>query len=274
MSQNPITHVTRREICTEADIRRVAAMLGISPGPVLAAGILPRGWQFVLMTSEPSGPSIRPDGFAGLGIALPPSPRSRVALAAREVLFFSPIPIEAVLQRTSEIVDVSSKDTDSGPFTFVTVSHHIRQGGSTDVLLEERQTYILMDGRYSEPRDWEKIKFDDCLDSKTITPTDLTLFQYSALCFNPHRIHYDRAFAAAAEGYPDLVVNGGLIALLATEHVRNTLGIEPARLKAKHRAPLFAGRPLTIAIKAQDSNLFIQVLNEVQHKAAEIEIFV
>jgi 3-methylfumaryl-CoA hydratase len=274
MSQDPIARVMRREICTEADIRRVATMLNISPEPVLDAGILPRGWQFLFIRSDAPGGSIRTDGFLGLGIALPTSPRSRVVLAGREVFFFHPIPIEAVVQRTSEITEVSSKDTEGGPLTFVTVLHQIQHGNSKEILLEERQTYILMDGRYSETIGREKIEFADCTNSAIITPSDLTLFQYSALCFNPHRIHYDRLYAATSEGYPDLVVNGGLVTLFTTEYLRNFLAIEPASLKARHRVPLFVGRPLTIAIKPHNNNLFVQILNDAQHKAAEFEVII
>jgi 3-methylfumaryl-CoA hydratase len=43
------------------------------------------------------------------------------------------------------------------------------------------------------------------------------LFRFSALTYNGHRIHYDRPYATEVEGYPDLVVHGPLLALLALE---------------------------------------------------------
>ena len=43
------------------------------------------------------------------------------------------------------------------------------------------------------------------------------LFRFSALTYNGHRIHYDRPYATQAEGYPDLVLHGPLLALLALE---------------------------------------------------------
>ena len=43
------------------------------------------------------------------------------------------------------------------------------------------------------------------------------LFRFSALTYNGHRIHYDRPYATQVEGYPDLVVHGPLLALLALE---------------------------------------------------------
>jgi 3-methylfumaryl-CoA hydratase len=43
------------------------------------------------------------------------------------------------------------------------------------------------------------------------------LFRFSALTYNGHRIHYDQSYARTAEGYPDIVVHGPLLALLALE---------------------------------------------------------
>lgn len=42
-----------------------------------------------------------------------------------------------------------------------------------------------------------------------ITPSRVTLFRFSAATWNPHRIHYDAAYAAT-EGYPDVLVQSHL----------------------------------------------------------------
>src|SRR5689334_25397213 len=43
------------------------------------------------------------------------------------------------------------------------------------------------------------------------------LARFSALTYNGHRIHYDTPYAREVEGYPDLVIHGPLLALLALE---------------------------------------------------------
>ena len=50
--------------------------------------------------------------------------------------------------------------------------------------------------------------------------TPSSLFRYSALTFNGHRIHYDRDYVTKEEGYPGLVVHGPLIATLLVDLVR------------------------------------------------------
>jgi 3-methylfumaryl-CoA hydratase len=72
------------------------------------------------------------------------------------------------------------------------------------------------------------------------------LFQYSALGFNSHRIHTSREHARQVEGFPDLVVNGGLATLLLTEFLRCELGLRPTAIQVKHLAPLFCDRPMTL----------------------------
>ena len=48
------------------------------------------------------------------------------------------------------------------------------------------------------------------------------LARFSALTYNGHRIHYDTGYATGVEGYPDLVIHGPLLALLALELPRRS----------------------------------------------------
>ncbi len=53
-----------------------------------------------------------------------------------------------------------------------------------------------------------------------MTPDEVTLFRFSALTYNGHRIHYDEPYATRVEGYAGLVVHGPLIALAMLENLR------------------------------------------------------
>src|SRR5256885_729569 len=53
--------------------------------------------------------------------------------------------------------------------------------------------------------------------TRSIVPDSVLLFRYSAVTFNSHRIHYDADYVRDREGYPDLVMNGGLMTLLLWE---------------------------------------------------------
>lgn len=53
--------------------------------------------------------------------------------------------------------------------------------------------------------------------------TRAQLFLYSAASFNPHRIHYDRAYAEF-EGHPDILVHGPLQGAWLTQYLTDWCG--------------------------------------------------
>ena len=54
-------------------------------------------------------------------------------------------------------------------------------------------------------------------------PTTTQLFQFSAATWNPHRIHYDKDYAAV-EGHPDVLVHGPLHGAFLAQFVTNWMG--------------------------------------------------
>ena len=73
----------------------------------------------------------------------------------------------------------------------------------------------------------------------------MLLFRFSALTFNAHRIHYDRAYATNVEGYPGLVVHGPLTAMLLMELVRHNDARSRPTASAR-QAPLFDLAPFRL----------------------------
>jgi hydroxyacyl-ACP dehydratase HTD2-like protein with hotdog domain len=72
------------------------------------------------------------------------------------------------------------------------------------------------------------------------------LFLYSAATHNPHRIHYDKDYAAV-EGHPDVLVHGPLQGAWLSQYVTDWMG--PAgrmlHLSWQNRARAFPERDLT-----------------------------
>jgi 3-methylfumaryl-CoA hydratase len=48
------------------------------------------------------------------------------------------------------------------------------------------------------------------LPGRTYTASNVSLFLYNAAIWNPHRIHYDEAYATGVEGHPGIVIDGPL----------------------------------------------------------------
>jgi 3-methylfumaryl-CoA hydratase len=83
--------------------------------------------------------------------------------------------------------------------------------------------------------------------SRTVTPDPVMLFRYSALTFNGHRIHYDLPYVTQVEGYPGLVMNGGLTTLLAFELARTHASTPIRTISSRNVRALFANQPITLA---------------------------
>jgi 3-methylfumaryl-CoA hydratase len=56
----------------------------------------------------------------------------------------------------------------------------------------------------------DSVSVGDRLDTLEKTFTRPQLFRFSAIRWNPHRVHYDPVYAAEEEGHPDVLVHGPL----------------------------------------------------------------
>src|ERR1700710_871601 len=81
---------------------------------------------------------------------------------------------------------------------------------------------------------------------RPIRPEPVTLFRYSALTFNPHRIHYDRPYAMNTEGYPGLVVHGQFSQQCLLDLLRDNTDRPIATFTMRARAPIFDDAPFTL----------------------------
>ena len=263
--------VVRRETCSLAAVRRIAAMMNQDPDKWSEGDLLPRGWQFILLGADTKRSELREDGFPGLGVSLPDLGLPRLMLGGRTVRYNGDIRIGAVLRRESRIQKLISKETANGPMAFVTVAHALHAAEGPGPILVETQNYILLGSRPASRKAPTPAAGMPSGTTKLIVPDDTLLFQYSALGFNSHKIHLDRNFARETEGFPDLVVNGGLATLLLTEFLRLELKGAFTSLTAKHVAPLFCGRPISLWGERQNDAWLLRAFDDNGVLAVDIE---
>ncbi len=271
---DPQASIFRTEVCSIASVRRVAAMLDIEPDTFAEGDPLPRGWQFILMAADTRRSSLRADGFPGLGVTMPDLGLPRLLLGSRSVDYLQEIPIGAILTRKSEIKNITQKVTKSGPMAVVSIQHELREKETETAALIEMQTYLLLPATkgatasnasdYAGPIKGQVMK--------TVVPDETFLFQYSALGFNSHKIHIDRSHARNVEGFPDLIVNGGLVTLLLTEFLRNEIGVKPSSLRVRHMAPLYCGSPITMVANQVDSKWHLQAFDNRSILSVDMEV--
>lgn len=265
----------RQDQCTASMARRVAAMLDIDPDFVAEGQILPRGWQFIMMGGDTRRSALRSDGFPGLGVTMPNLGLPRLLLVGRTVSWENDILIGESVERQSKIVEITHKEGSTGPMALVTLRHELRPLTQKGPAVVETQTYALLAAKtatvarsHSRPPP----EASPTARVRTLTPDETLLFQYSALGFNSHKIHLDRDYAREVEGLPDLVVNGGLSTLLATEFLRDETAAAPKSLRARHHAPLYCGRTLSIRMEPLAAGWRLQVVDDQNILAVDIEV--
>lgn len=231
-------------------VRRLAALLDLPPEDYQRGQAIPGAWYVVLFGAEARQSTLGPDGHPAKGQFLPPVPLPRRMFAGRRVEFRAPLHIGDDVSRTSRIQSITPKQGRSGAMCFVTVRHEIASPRGLAVVEEQDLVYRdvttvapakreASPATQAEPPDW----------TRTLTPDPTMVFRYSAITFNAHRIHYDAAYTREKEGYPDLVVNGGLTTLLLWEFAAARSGKAMKASSSRNVKALFVGRPMTLCAR-------------------------
>ncbi len=211
---------------------------------------LPPAWHWIYFHDLVRASDLGPEGHPKLGMVMPPIPLPRRMWAGGSLRFGAPLVLGSTVERVSTIRDIVAKEGRRGPLVFVEVEHQIRTGTTRNLV--EAQSIVYRDfGESPGPAETlpegtaaagtapmeAEFSADHALDSRT-------LFRYSALTFNAHRIHYDADYCRDIEGYPGLVVHGPLIATLLLDLCVRS-GRPLGRFTYRATSPLFAPAPFT-----------------------------
>ena len=238
------------DICSLPLVRRMAALLDRDPAGFVDGDPLPRGWHVAMFNPPTRQSELRADGAARLGVTLPDLGLPRLMMGGRRIEFVGDIPIGARVRRTSRSGEVMTKTGRSGRFALVDVEHRISLHGDDAPVVIETTSYVLRaaeaspKGSHPAPA---AMAIPPAEVSHTVVPDETMLFRYSAITDNPHRIHYDLAYARS-EGYPALVVNGTVPTMLLLEMFRAHVGGEPAGWRSRNLAPILCGALLTLTL--------------------------
>ncbi|MDO6459659.1 MaoC family dehydratase N-terminal domain-containing protein [Granulosicoccaceae sp. 1_MG-2023] len=246
MSDSPQSWIGKEEFCRDrldpSHAARIAATFDLpAPGEGDALAALWH-WAFFQIPVPPSGTG--PDGHIAPGGFLPKSAGNTRMWAGGRVNFHHALRIGLPAERRSKIRAVTEKTGRSGNLLFVTVAHEYCQDGELCISEEQDIVYkapaaprLSLDKPLAEPQ-W----------CRTVEPSHLLLFRYSAVTFNGHRIHYDYPYTTQTEGYPDLVVHGPMIATLMLQAFREANPqLRPLKLTYRGLRPLTVNKPFDVA---------------------------
>lgn len=239
----PAAPVVVTDAMDPARMAALAAVLGVA----WRAGdpVLPFGHHVHFWTPEPPTHLGR-DGHPRQGLgAIPDTGLPRRMWAGGRLEFQAPLWPGRPATRRTTCETVTHKTGRSGPLAFVTLRHDITQDGGK-VLTEWQDLVYRADPAPGEPAPAAPHADGGAEVEQAADFDAVTLFRYSALTFNGHRIHYDADYARNVEGYDGVVVHGPLLAqrlvLMAAARQEGRL----RRFSFRATAPLILGDAATL----------------------------
>ena len=224
-------------------VHRLAATLDRDDPMPRTGDPLPIGWHAILFPRVVRHSQIGADGHPARGDFLPPVPLPRRMFAGKRTTFAQDLRVGDEVRRESTIAAVTVKQGRSGQMVFVTVKTNIFSPRGLAVSEEQDIVYRAEPDPDAPPPAPQPAPATAAW-KNTVTPDPVMLFRYSALTFNGHRIHYDHRYVTGTEGYPDLVMNGGLTTLLVYELARANAKTPVRHMSSRNVRALFVNRPI------------------------------
>ena len=210
---------------------------------------VPPGWHHAYFPAFSRKAKLGLDGLPTESDILPKMPLPRRMFAGVKQTFHDPIRIGDAITRETELTDITARTGATGALIFTTMMRRIST--PRGLALEEEYHGVFREevkagaANPSSKRDeaptglpWQH----------TVTTDVVSLFRFSALTFNPHRIHYDRTYAMGTEGYPGLVVHGPYSQQCLMDFARDHMpGKSMRSFDMRARAPLYDTAPFTLA---------------------------
>ncbi len=224
--------------------RGMAALLDRDPDAFVDGTPLPAGWHWLYFKPLARRSVLGPDGHARLGEFLPPVPLPRRMWAGGTLAWSGVLRLGEKARRRSTIESVEEKSGRSGRLVFVTVRHRIET--ARGLALDEAQHIVYREATPAPAHAEGPAPLPVAAWSEPFTADAVTLFRFSALTYNGHRIHYDAPYATGAEGYPALVVHGPLLASLLLDAAARHGSRAPEQFTYRALSPLFVDEPFRI----------------------------
>ena len=220
---------------------------------------LPPLWHWLYFLDAQPASALGRDGHPARGGFLPPVPLPNRMWAGGRVSFLAPIPIGSRVRKTSRILAVEHKHGRSGELVFVTVEHRLDSAGEETLLREEHDIVYktAVSGATPSRPMAEPLEGATRL---TYTPTSTTLFRYSALTFNGHRIHYDADYCREVEGYRNLVIHGPLTATRLAGFAESVSGERLQSFSYRGVAPAILGDTITLHAARRGDRVQLQAV--------------
>jgi len=248
------TSTSRRDSMAPEQLRRFEAMLNRPPGRIAVGTELSMCAHWAYFTPLYLQSELAVQGYPRNNDFIPPIKYAARLWAGGELEFKSPLIIGTPAKKYSTIVSVEEKEKSGEERVYMTLQHQISTKGSLAVQEDQHFVYREPVEKGAHPTRSKPMDIDPDW-AKSTKPDSTLLFRFSALTFNAHRIHYDQEYARSVEGYPNVMVHGPLLLLLALESFRSRFdGKVIEHIDYTLSGPVYLGELITISGKSVDNH--------------------
>ena len=247
--------VVDEDVATAAPLRGMVVTFDRNEVPPVDGQPIAPGWHLAYFPAAHRLATLGADGLPLESGVLPAMPLPRRMYAGATLTFHAPILVGDSLRRETEFSDVQLRKGGTGTLIVATQTRRIstpRGLALTEDTVSVFREAVAPGAQSGIPR--TEPPPPGMTWNRTIKPDPVTLFRYSALTFNPHRIHYDRPYAMNTEGYPGLVVHGPFSQQCLLDLLRDNTRRPIASFTLRARAPIFDDAPFTLCGRMTNDN--------------------
>ncbi|MEI6201156.1 MAG: MaoC family dehydratase N-terminal domain-containing protein [Enhydrobacter sp.] len=240
--------VEDHDVATAAPLKGMIATFDRSDKVPAEGEAIAPGWHLAYLHNYARPAALGEDGLPVESDVLPRMPFPRRMYAGSTFTFDDDIRVGDKLRRETEFTDVQLRSGSTGALIVTAQTRRIFTPRGLAVV--EVASTVFREEVKAGARSGVPVRDAAPTDApwrRTIKAGPMMLFRYSALTFNPHRIHYDRTYCIESEGYPGLVVHGPFAQQCIFDLLRDSMpGRKIKTLAIRARAPLFDTAPFDV----------------------------
>ncbi|MBS0549020.1 MAG: MaoC family dehydratase N-terminal domain-containing protein [Proteobacteria bacterium] len=240
--------VEDRDTATQAPLKGMIATFDRDETAPESGQPIAPGWHLAYLHNYARPAALGEDGLPVESDVLPPMPFPRRMYAGSTFTFEDDIRVGDALRRETEFTDIQLRSGSTGALIVTAQTRRIFTPRGLAVV--EVASTVFREEVKAGARSGVPVRDAAPTDvpwRRTIEADPVKLFRYSALTFNPHRIHYDRTYCIETEGYPGLVVHGPFAQQCIFDLLRDSMpGRRIKSLAIRARAPLFDTAPFDV----------------------------
>jgi len=223
---------------------------------------LPPLWHWMYFLPTAPRASIGPDGHMVNQEWVDSKLRRRRLFAAARTEFLRPLRIGQKAQMTEQVLRRQDKQGKSGSFQVVTTEYRYFQ--HDELCIREERDIVYVEGPVvAQPAPKDEFSIDTADPDSwtvTLTPDPVMLMRFSALTFNSHLIHFDQLYTQRAEGYPERVVHGPLVAIVLARLLTLNRVERFGRFEFRARSPLYVNQLVQFKGKPHEDRIELRAV--------------